>query len=766
LIFLLAIPGGAVLSSLFRFFPYTATSIAVSACALLLLKRKSAPVFLLVFGILQAFFRFTPAGEQFIETGRYSIMGYFSGPEVRREGGYAQTFLVTRGLGDIRRLAVLSGEEFPIGQMRELAVRVRTPERRLNPGTGTLRRNPYAVLLSTRTVEPGQSVRSPMVVTNALRQRINRTFREHLSPHAASLVMAITTGQRGEMDPALRRKFRDAGLAHLLSISGTHFGLFGVLVFGLLKLGFLYLPRGALERLAVHLTPSEAAALLTLPFALFYLGISGASIPSVRAFVMIGLFLCGLLIGRGGHWLRFLLAAAVVLVLWDPQVVTSLSFQLSFIAVFFIGAIVKGLHSAPSPWAEAEEHGNRALQYGKKALWITLSASLGVLPLVAYHFHYVSVVSPFANFLVTPLVGFILVPLSLAGVFLYLVTGAYVMGPVLEPVARLVLWFVEGIGSFPHASLAVPQFPAVLLPMFYAGAFALLFFRRRWLILAPAVPVAIYGLSLLFSPRPLAVTFLDAGYADASVAELPDGKTVVIDTGKRGTEVARFLRYRGISDIDSLVLTHGHHDHSGGARHLLEQFSVKEVWDNGRLRYPEGYLPRGVQRRELRRGDVLESGVVSIQVLHPWSGFYTLRGREDTAMNNSSLVLRIAGKKRSFLLAGDVEGEAVEDMRHLGGRLESDVLKIPHHGKDPEPLRELTEVVTPQVAVASAGRLRAESRKHLEGTRVLVTGAEGAIRIEERGEKLRVKPYGEYILRETADFREELRNFRRLFTVW
>jgi beta-lactamase superfamily II metal-dependent hydrolase len=173
-----------------------------------------------------------------------------------------------------------------------------------------------------------------------------------------------------------------------------------------------------------------------------------------------------------------------------------------------------------------------------------------------------------------------------------------------------------------------------------------------------------------------------------------------------------------------------------------------------------------VQRRELRRGDVLESGVVSIQVLHPWSGFYTLRGREDTAMNNSSLVLRIAGKKRSFLLAGDVEGEAVEDMRHLGGRLESDVLKIPHHGKDPEPLRELTEVVTPQVAVASAGRLRAESRKHLEGTRVLVTGAEGAIRIEERGEKLRVKPYGEYILRETADFREELRNFRRLFTVW
>jgi beta-lactamase superfamily II metal-dependent hydrolase len=135
-------------------------------------------------------------------------------------------------------------------------------------------------------------------------------------------------------------------------------------------------------------------------------------------------------------------------------------------------------------------------------------------------------------------------------------------------------------------------------------------------------------------------------------------------------------------------------------------------------------------------------------------------------MNNSSLVLRIAGKKGSFLLAGDVEKEAVEDVRHLGEVLRSDVLKLPHHGKDPDLVRELAEMVTPQVVVASAGRLGSESYEHLDGMRVVVTGAEGAMRVEEGSDQLRVKPYREYVLKETTNFSEELRNFRRLFTVW
>jgi competence protein ComEC len=70
---------------------------------------------------------------------------------------------------------------------------------------------------------------------------------------------------------------------------------------------------------------------------LAYLGLSGASIPAVRAFIMISLFLLGLVIGRKGFWLNSLLFAAFILVVWEPDVIFSLSFQLSFLAVIFIG---------------------------------------------------------------------------------------------------------------------------------------------------------------------------------------------------------------------------------------------------------------------------------------------------------------------------------------------------------------------------------------------------------------------------------------------
>ena len=85
--------------------------------------------------------------------------------------------------------------------------------------------------------------------------------------------------------------------------------------------------------------------------------------------------------------------------------------------------------------------------------------------------------------------------------------------------------------------------------------------------------------------------------------------------------------------------------------------------------------------RTLARGDVIESERYAIQVLHPYQEFVTLGDDEYGQGNNSSLVLRISGKRHSFLFAGDIEEEAEGDLSHLGERLRSDVMKVPHHGR-------------------------------------------------------------------------------------
>jgi competence protein ComEC len=571
------------------------------------------------------------------------------------------------------------------------------------------------------------------------------------------------------MSAGLRDAFASTGLAHLLSISGTHFAFFFVLLFGLFRVIIKYLPMRLLEWITVYLTPSQASAALSLPFMLLYLGISGASIPSVRSFIMISLFLFGLLVERGGHWLNFLLLAALALVLWEPEVLLNVSFQLSFVAVLFIGFGLKERRSLlQGKGAESGQNtrAKRLLGPLVKTLLATLYASVGVGPLVAYYFHYASTVSPASNLIITPLLGFVLVPLSLTGSFLYLLTGGYFLEPLVAGVAGCAVYLVRAFASVPWCSVRSPLFPVVLVGLFYAGFVLFWVFRKKYILAFSLLPMLIYALVAIGSHRPLSVTFLDAGRADASVVELPDGKVVVIDTGWSGREVADYLRLRGHGAIDALVLSHAHPDHSGGAGYLMERFNVRELWDNGRLFYPGGFLKEGMTHRSLSRGDVLEGKGYSIQVLHPYNGFYTAYGDRDDEMNNDSLVLRLTSGDRAFLFAGDIKEEAEEDLSHLGRRLKSDVLKVPHHGLSGSAHAGFLQAVSPEVAVLTSWQADEETERSLGGARILLTGSAGAVKIEDGPKGLGIKTYDDMRMKKTRSIREELRNIRKLFVTW
>ena len=181
------------------------------------------------------------------------------------------------------------------------------------------------------------------------RSSLNRYISGRFSGDSAAFISALTTGDTADLSDEARDAFNATGLAHILSISGTHFGMFSVMLFGLFGFLIKRLPYRYLQRLTIYLSPTQAAALLSIPFMIMYLGISGGSIPAVRSFIMINLFLFGLLIDRKGFWLNSLLFAAVVLVAWDPEVTADLSFQLSFIAVFFLGFALEKKDPDPTP---------------------------------------------------------------------------------------------------------------------------------------------------------------------------------------------------------------------------------------------------------------------------------------------------------------------------------------------------------------------------------------------------------------------------------
>jgi competence protein ComEC len=179
-----------------------------------------------------------------------------------------------------------------------------------------------------------------------------------------------------------------------------------------------------------------------------------------------------------------------------------------------------------------------------------------------------------------------------------------------------------------------------------------------------------------------------------------------------------------------------------------------------------------VTHQLLERGDVVRGKGYEVAVLHPYKEFYTFDGNDFVSENNASLVLRVKGEKNSFLLAGDIEEEAEENLLHLGEWLRSDVIKIPHHGGRTSANPQFLTAVGSSIAVISVGRGNnfghpsPEMLEQLQQVRVLRTDRDGAIKITATADGLQVKTYKDYAFEKADSLQKEMRNIRRLFETW
>ena len=762
---------GVVSFYLFLYFPFSAVSVSLTSAAYLTAKKKYFLIFVVLLGITYAFLRYEPVQDFPYIKDNIAVKGTFESYPVRTDRGTFKQLLSVTEASDVtgenrneltgKEITLFSEKEFDMGTEYRLTIKFLKSRKRLNPGP-QMKDEIFANLVEAR--DAGKKRSSLHSKIQECRYKINRHIEENLKKDSGAFVAAITTGQMGNMSEEMKDAFNITGLTHILSISGSHFGIFSVFLFAVFRFFINTLPSRILQRITLYLTPSQAAAVLCLPFMLAYLCLSGASIPAIRSFIMIGLFLAGLIISRKGFWLNSLLFAAFILVLWEPEWIFNLSFQLSFLAVLFIG------FSIQKEDAEEKET-SKLIRHIRNPLLMTLSASIGTAPLVAYYFHYFSLISPLSNLIVAPLIGFILIPLSVISSFLLIITGHFVFTPFVSVISDASLFLVKMFSGIPFADVKIPTFPPVIMLLFYTGfIFYFLFDKRRYLLIIPFVPVVICLFLTTFEKEKLNVTFLDVGQGDSSVIELPDGKTMLIDTGRTGWETFSFLKYRGKKTIDIQALSHTHPDHTGGLDYLSQHFGIREIWDNGRMVLPD--TVSSIKHRSFSRGDVIEGKSYKIYALHPYPEFYTMQGKEYDAANNDSLVLRIEGNHASFLFAGDIEQDAEENIMHLGKWLKSDVMKVPHHGGKASAYQPFIKIVSPQIAVISAGKDNPFGHPHqemldsLNEVKIFRTDIDGAVKIHETEDGLETKTYKDFQFDKAGSLTGEMRNFRRLFEKW
>ena len=629
--------------------------------------------------------------------------------------------------------------ELRAGQRWRFAVRLRRPHGNLNPhgfdyelqlfeqglrATGYVRDLPPPQLLAEAAGFP----------VERLRQRVRDAIYAGVADRrAAGVLAALAVGDQGAIEREDWERFRNTGVAHLMSISGLHITMFAWLAGN--AIGAVW----RRSRRAMLALPAPSAARWGgLMAATAYAVFSGWGVPSQRTIWMLVTVCVLQSAGVRWPWLLVLLAAATVVTVLDPWALTQPGFWLSFAAV---GLLMASAMARPDRGvlATAVEPGwrgglRRAFGQAGAGLRTQVVATLGLTPLTLVFFQQVSVVGLLANLIAIPVVTLLVTPLALLGTLaspLWWLGGAAVQA--LDA-------YLAVLASVPGAVRVVPVAPlwAQAAGLVAAG---LAIFPLPWRARLLALPLA---LALLLPPRELP----GDGRFEVLAADVGQGTAVLVrtrrhvllfdagpqyspesDAGQR--VLVPLLRSRGDAAVDLLVLSHRDLDHVGGAQAVLGALSVEALSSSLELGHPLAAVAKRATRCEAGQRWTWDG--VEFAVLRPAADDYERKLKP----NAMSCVIRVAGAGRSLLLTGDIEREqeALLVAEH-GSGLRSDVLIAPHHGSKTSSSALFLDAVRPTVAVVQAGyrnRFGHPAAEVLEryrerGVRIVATASCGAWR--------------------------------------
>ncbi len=509
----------------------------------------------------------------------------------------------------------------------------------------------------------------------------------------AGLVRALLIADTKDLDPQIRDRYADAGIVHMLSISGLHVAIVSGAMLLLLQAARL---------------PAAAARWAGLSLVLLYVLIIGAPPPAVRSAVMIGAQVVSLALQRNtSPWAALAWGGGIPL-FYQPRTAVDLGWQLS---VSGFAALIAGRSVAERVLPPSLEGWRRKIG---SELVVSVVASFATAPLVAWHFGRVSLVAPFANIAAGPVISLLQPTLFLGLALAWWPSAASLVAAASYPMVRAFDLVAAAGAALPWATLhAAPSLvTAVALGVACVAVLAACvshFWERAALAALAAVATA------AFAPAPstgvLEVHMIDVGQGDAIAVHTPRGRWLLFDAGRGDdkrdagkTTIVPYLRARG-GPLVLFVLSHPHADHAGGASSVLQAMRPEAYLDAA---FAGGSTPYrlslaaaqslGVTWRRARTGDVIDVDGVRLRILAPDSAWTV--GLTDP--NLASVVVRLEYGGATMLFTGDAE--AAEEnwlIARAPALLRADLLKVGHHGSGTSTGEAWVAAVQPRAALVS-----------------------------------------------------------------
>ena len=566
-----------------------------------------------------------------------------------------------------------------------------------------------------------------------------RVFNKNLDDVHSALLQGLILGYRGSIPVAVKNMFSNAGIVHILAVSGLHIGIISFFLFLLFR--------------TIRL-PFNISVILSCIFLIVYAFVTGLRPSVVRATIMFSFIMLGLISQRRIILVNIIAISAIIVLLINPENLYDVGFQLSYAATFAIVILYERIYSIfPLSMRKIRVLRNFVLL----PFSVSLTAQLGTAPIVAFYFFKVPLIATVSNIIIVPLVT-LLIPAGLLTILGNLIHPfiATVLSGTDWLLLHLILKLSTVLAGLPHILLWVGRPSAIFFILYFplTALFFIFYGRKRvkfviYLVLFLLNTVIFLRIWRMYHPL-LTVYFLDVSEGDASVIEFPDNKICIVDGGRRSDYVdygkkvlMPFLHSKGIVKINTVIATHPDVDHYGGLITVLENFKVDKLFINGSSKTT--FLYRKLLKTAKDKG-------IPIYVVHTgetiWCGYYPfyilnppiLKGM-DLSSNEGSIVFKFGYGEETFLFTGDFSNRILKLSSDL---LSSTVLKFPHHGARFGDEREFLSSVHPELTTISVGRNNRYGHPAEENiaildslkSRIYRTNRDGAIIFKTDGERI------------------------------
>lgn len=525
---------------------------------------------------------------------------------------------------------------------------------------------------------------------NDLRIRIIDTHSKYLKYPNTEILGGIVFGDDAVNPPEfIKTSFINSGLLHILAASGMNVAFI---------YGFWY---WILSKLKV---PFKIILTSGIFMIILYALMTGLGASVIRAAFMLIFILIGKLIDRDTHSVALLSLVGLIMLIYNPAYINNVSFQLSFLVTF--GLLV----SADSIF----EKFKNVPQWLSSAIGIPIIAQIWVIPLQMFYFNTISTYSIFANILTVPV-------LSIVSFLGFLSSVLSIFKPIadfickytdiiLNPLLTIIVLISDYFGKLSH-SILITTHPSIFQIIIYYIIIMLCVlmlndeFRNKKLVISTVSLIVILFISCINLPnKNFELIAFDVQNADSFLIKTPENKYFIIDTGKSGYNggnsqamsiIIKYMKDRGIKNIEGLIITHFDNDHSGGASDIIDYAKINTVYIN--TFNDKSYTSKGIYKRLKNKNVKIAKNNDTIYQEKDFK-ITTYRKQNSKNDNENSIIAVVKDKNLNVLMMGDAS------MENLPKEItKAQILKVGHHGAKSVVNTNSLKVLRTETAIISTG---------------------------------------------------------------